>query len=124
MAYPRAEVEATIQRLTEAFKEAERRNNWSWIADEFYHEDAVYTCPYGGALLVEARGREEIRKTHLGRDMEVGSGWKGWSFPIIDYGVNGDQVITPLAQPRPRPAPRRQLLRDARRLVHHLWRRR
>lgn len=94
MPYPREEVEASIRGLAEAFKEAERRNSWSWLADEFYHENCVYTCPYGGAMLVVANGREEIRKTHFGRDMDVGSGWKGWSFPITYWTVNGDQIIS------------------------------
>ena len=67
MPYPRSEVEDSIRRLAEAFKECERRKSWSWLADEFYHEDCVYTCPYAGAMLVVANGREEIRTTHYGR---------------------------------------------------------
>ena len=94
MTYPRTEVEAAIRGLSEAFKEAERRGSWSWLADEFYHEDCVYTCPYGGTMLVVAKGREEIRRTHYGRDMEVGAAWKGWSFPILDWAVNGDRIIS------------------------------
>ena len=94
MPYPHEEVEDSIRRLAEAFKECERRNSWSWLADEFYHEDCVYTCPYAGAMLVVANGREEIRTTHYGRDMDVGSGWEGWSFPIISYAINGDQIIS------------------------------
>ena len=43
---------------------------------------------------IVANAREEIRVTHYGRDMDVGSGWQGWSFPIIDYAVNGDQIIS------------------------------
>ncbi|AGH50508.1 MULTISPECIES: nuclear transport factor 2 family protein [Sphingomonadales] len=94
MAHPHQEVVDTIERLIEAFKECERRNSWSWLADEFYHQDCVYTCEYGGVMPVVANGREEIRRTHYGRDMEVGSGWAGWSFPIVDYAVNGDSIIT------------------------------
>jgi hypothetical protein len=94
MPYSHAEVEAAIRGLSEAFKEAERRGSWSWLADEFYHEDCVYTCPYGGTMLVVANGREEIRRTHYGRDMEVGAAWKGWSFPIFDWGINGDRIIS------------------------------
>jgi hypothetical protein len=26
--------------------------------------------------------------------MEVGSGWKGWSFPIIGWGIDRDQIIS------------------------------
>jgi hypothetical protein len=94
MSYPREEVEAAIQGLREAFVEAEKRNHWAWIADEFYHEDAQYFCPYGGAMPVFARSRDEIRATHYGRDMDVGSGWVGWSFPIISFAVNGDQIFS------------------------------
>lgn len=94
MPYPREEVLAAAERLREAFKEAERRNQWSWIADEFYHQNATHYCPYGGCMPVFARDRDEIRATHYGRDMDVGSGWAGWSFPIVDIMVSGDQIIT------------------------------
>jgi hypothetical protein len=94
MPYPYAEVEAAILGLRAAFVEAERRNTWSWIADKFYHENCVYICPYGGTGAVVANGREEIRRTHYGRDMDVGSGWAGWTFPILDYAINGDQIIS------------------------------
>lgn len=94
MAYSHDEIVQTVERFIEAFKECERINSWSWLADEFYHEDCVYDCQYGGVMPVVANGREEIRRTHYGRDMEVGSGWAGWSFPYIGYGVNGDQIIT------------------------------
>jgi len=94
MAYPYAEVEASITGLAAAFVEAERTNKWSWIADKFYHVDCLYTCPYAGAMPVVAHGREEIRRTHYGRDMDVGSGWKGWSFPIVGWAINGDQIIS------------------------------
>ena len=94
MAYPREEVEAAIKGLADAFVEAERRGTWAWIADEFYHEDCTYYCPYGGAMPVFARNRDEIRATHYGRDMDVGSGWKGWSFPILGWGIDGDEIIS------------------------------
>ncbi len=94
MTYPYEEVEASIVRLKEAFVEAERRNSWAWIADELYHEDCVYICPYAGAMPVVAEGREAIRRTHYGRDMDVGSGWNGWSFPILDWAINGDRIIS------------------------------
>lgn len=50
MTYSQEEVEAAIIRFRETFVEAERRNSWSWIADELYHEDATYYCPYGGVM--------------------------------------------------------------------------
>jgi len=94
MPYSRDEVEQSIAGLAQAFKKAEQMNRWSWIADEFYHEDCVYSCPYAGCMPVFANGREEIRQTHYGRDMDVGSGWKGWSFPITGWAINGDQIIS------------------------------
>jgi len=45
-------------------------------------------------VVVVANGREEIRRTHYGRDMDVGSGWKGWRFPIVGWGIDGDQIIS------------------------------
>jgi hypothetical protein len=94
MAHPYREVEAAIVGLREGFVEAERRNTWSWLADDFYHKDCLYICPYGGTEAVVANGREEIRRTHYGRDMDVGSGWEGWTFPILDYAINGDSIIS------------------------------
>lgn len=94
MHYPREEVEAAIGGLRDAFVEAEKRGRWAWIADAFYHEDCVYECPYGGAMFVRAEGREAIRTTHYGRDMDVGSGWQGWSFPILGWAIDGDRIIS------------------------------
>ena len=94
MDYPLDEVLAAAKRLQAAFVEAEERNTWAWIADELYHEDATYFCPYGGAMPVLAKSRDEIRATHYGRDMDVGSGWAGWSFPITHIAVDGNQIIT------------------------------
>ncbi|SFR88451.1 hypothetical protein [Sphingomonas jatrophae] len=94
MTYSREEVEAAIEGLRLGFIESEKRNHWAWLADAFYHEDATYFCPYGGAMPVFARSREEIRQTHYGRDMDVGSGWAGWSFPILEYAVNGARIFS------------------------------
>jgi hypothetical protein len=90
----REKAEAAVIALRDAFVEAQKRGSWSWIADALYHEDATYYCPYGGAMPVFARNREEIRSTHYGHDMDVGNGWAGWSFPILSYAINGDQIIT------------------------------
>lgn len=73
--------------------EAERRNDWRWLADEMYTEDATYICEYAGTMLVEAHGREQIKNTHYGRDME--HGWQGWTFPYIDvYATEEGRAIT------------------------------
>lgn len=94
MAYPREEIEATVERLMAAFKKAEAQNSWSFIADEFYHKDAKIICEYGGVMNVVSDGVDEIRRLHYGRDMDVGSGWHGWTFPYMGYAINGDLVIT------------------------------
>ena len=94
MIYPYEEVEAAIQRLVDAFVEAEAKNSWSWIADELYHEECSYFCPYGGSMPVFAASREQIRATHYGRDMDVGSGWEGWIFPIKSWAINGNEIIS------------------------------
>ena len=75
-----------------AFEEAARRNEWGWIADEFYAEDCQYLCEYGGTMRVLARSRAEIKATHYGREMLVG--WEGWSFPIERYTTSGSHIVT------------------------------
>lgn len=92
MSYAREEVEDTVRRFVAAFKQAEATNKWAWLADEFYHQDCRYECPYAGAMPVVARNRDEIRATHYGRDMLVG--WEGWTFPYLGWAVNGEQIIT------------------------------
>lgn len=92
MALTREQVDARADALTRAFEEAARRNQWSWIADEFYAADCKYLCEYGGTMRVFAKSRDEIRATHYGRDMMVG--WEGWSFPIERYTTRGNQIIT------------------------------
>jgi hypothetical protein len=92
MPLTREQVEARAAALQAAFVEAARRNEWAWIADEFYAPDCRYLCEYGGTMRVFAQSRDEIRATHYGRDMMVG--WEGWSFPIERYTTNGNQIIT------------------------------
>lgn len=83
---------ARAEALKQAFVEAARRNEWAWIADEFYAPDCEYLCEYAGTMRVFAKNRDEIRATHYGRDMMVG--WEGWSFPIERYTTHGNQIIT------------------------------
>jgi hypothetical protein len=84
--------ESRAAALQAAFVEAARRNDWGWIADDFYAEDCRYLCEYGGTMRVMANSRAEIRATHYGREMLVG--WEGWSFPIERYCTHGNQIIT------------------------------
>src|SRR5581483_9832662 len=73
MALSRERLEARAAQMRAAFEEAARRNEWSWLADEFYAEHCRYVCDYG-------------------RDMRVG--WEGWTFPIERYAVQGNLIIT------------------------------
>jgi len=84
--------ESRAAALQAAFVEAARRNEWGWIADEFYADDCKYLCEYGGTMRVMANSRAEIKATHYGREMLVG--WEGWSFPIERYCTNGNKIIT------------------------------
>ncbi len=84
--------ESRAAALQAAFVEAARRNQWGWIADEFYAEQCEYLCEYGGTMRVLAHTRAEIKATHYGREMLVG--WEGWSFPIERYCTNGNEIIT------------------------------
>ena|GEM_PF-396270 len=87
-----AEVEAAIDRLIAYQEEANRRNEWTFFVEACYTPDAVYTCEYAGVLWVEARGIDEIKRTHYGRDMQVG--WEGWSFPYISRAAGSVEAIT------------------------------
>lgn len=81
------------QRLIDAHREAEQSNEWTFFVDELYAQDCVYTCEYAGTMLVTANGREEIKATHYGRDMQ--RGWEGWTFPYMGvYTGTEDEIIT------------------------------
>ena len=89
--FERKEVQATIERFIEANRRAEESNDWNGLAP-FYTEDAVYT--YAGLAaggMVEARGREEIRRQILERDMAP---YRGWTFPYEWVAIDGNRVVT------------------------------
>jgi len=89
--YPREEVEAAANRFAAANVVAEENRNWEPLA-EFYTDDAIYT--YVGVTsngAVEARGKDEIRKIVMGRDMED---YAGWTFPFQWIAIDGSRVIT------------------------------
>ncbi|MGH8539931.1 MAG: nuclear transport factor 2 family protein [Stenotrophobium sp.] len=92
MTLNRKQIEARAAAMQAAFVEAARRNEWGWIADEFYAEHCEYVCEYAGTMLVHAHSRAQIKATHYGREMLVG--WEGWSFPIERYTTQGNQIIT------------------------------
>jgi ketosteroid isomerase-like protein len=89
--HPRAEIQDAIDRFIAANRRAEEVGDWSGLAD-FYTEDAVYT--YAGLAaggLVDARGRNEIRRQILERDMAP---YRGWTFPYEWVAIDGDRVVT------------------------------
>jgi hypothetical protein len=90
-AHDRAEVQTAIEKFKQANYESERDGDWSRLAD-FYTDDAIYTyvgLAAGGT--VEARGRDEIKKLVLQRDMET---YRGWTYPFEWIAIDGDRVIT------------------------------
>ena len=66
--------------------------------------------------------RADIKATHYGRDMAVGSGWEGWSFPIVGWAVQGNQIISHWMNRGPGLRPDGTPLRNPRRKLHHLRR--
>jgi len=89
--FSREEIQATMDRFVEANRMAERDGNWERLAD-FYAEDAVYV--YAGLAaggMVEARGRDAIRRIVLARDMED---YRGWTFPHEWLVIDGDRIVT------------------------------
>ena len=91
MNHPREEVAAAANRFADANVRAEEERDWSPLAD-FYTDDAVYT--YVGLSsngLVEARGKEEIRRIVMGRDMQD---YAGWTFPFQWIVIDGNRVVT------------------------------
>lgn len=82
---------ATADKLIAAHQEASRSNDWLFFVDELYAQDCVYTCEYAGVMEVVAKGIDEIKATHYGRDMLVG--WEGWTFPYDGVYVGSDSNL-------------------------------
>lgn len=82
---------ATAQKLIEAHAEASRTNEWTFFVDQLYARDCIYTCEYAGVMEVTARGIDEIKATHYGRDMQVG--WEGWTFPYEGVYIGTDNRL-------------------------------
>ena len=84
---------ATADKLIRAHRQASETNEWTFFVDELYADDCVYTCQYAGVMEVVARGIDEIKATHYGRDMLVG--WEGWTFPYLGvYTGNDNNLVT------------------------------
>ncbi|HUH38098.1 MAG TPA: nuclear transport factor 2 family protein [Spongiibacteraceae bacterium] len=90
MPLTREQLESATQRLVDAQGEAERRNEWTFFVDSIYAPDSVYICEYAGTMLVKAEGREQIKATHYGRDMQ---NWEGWTFPSQGIYIGSDNRI-------------------------------
>jgi hypothetical protein len=83
----------TADKLIASHAEASKTNDWTFFVDELYAADCVYTCEYAGVMEVTARGIDEIKATHYGRDMLVG--WEGWTFPYLGvYTGSDNRLIT------------------------------
>lgn len=80
-------------KLIRAHQEASKTGDWTFFVDELYAKNCLYICQYAGVMDVVADGREEIKSTHYGRDMQLG--WKGWTFPYVGVftGTN-NSIIT------------------------------
>ncbi len=83
----------TADKLIASHAQASETNDWTFFVDELYAADCVYTCEYAGVMEVTARGIDEIKATHYGRDMLVG--WEGWTFPYMGvYTGTDNRLIT------------------------------
>lgn len=86
----RDEVKALMQRFVATSDRCAQTRDWRPLAD-FYAEDAVYLYTMGAAGTRVARGREEVRRLVMERDM---LGFDGWTFPYDWICIDGDKVIT------------------------------
>lgn len=75
--YPRDELEDVAHRWLQANRTAERRGDWTLLAD-FYTDDATYGWNVGPNEDVMCVGIDEIRDIALGQEMD---GLQGWRYP-------------------------------------------
>jgi ketosteroid isomerase-like protein len=74
-AVPREQLEDFVERWLEANREAERKGDWTGLAD-FYTDDATYGWNIGPKEDVMCVGIDEIRTIALGQEMEGLEGWR------------------------------------------------
>jgi len=86
----REEVRALFDRWLTDNRKCEEERDWSRLAD-YYADDAVYDYTMGAAGLRVARGKEEVRRLVMQRDM---AGFDGWTFPYEWVVIDGDKVMT------------------------------
>lgn len=76
-ALPREQLEDFIERWLEVNREAERKGDWTALAD-FYADDATYGWNIGPKEDVMCVGKKEIAEIALGLEM---AGLEGWTYP-------------------------------------------
>jgi hypothetical protein len=76
-ALPREQLEDFVQRWLAVNQEAERRGDWTALAD-FYADDATYGWNIGPKEDVMCVGKKEIREIALSLEM---AGLEGWTYP-------------------------------------------
>ena len=74
-AFPRAELEAMVEKWLDVNRQAEASGDWRVMA-ECYAEDVTYGWNYGPHTDFMAVGREEIREVALGLEMQGLDGWQ------------------------------------------------
>lgn len=79
--YPRAELEAMVERWLEANRRAEQAGDWKTYLGPLYTEDAVYGWNVGPEEDFVARGRKEIEELAIGYQMK---GFEDWRYPYHD----------------------------------------
>lgn len=94
MPYPRAEIEATLERYQDLRRriDAGEERGWAGIAD-FFTDDCVYIDPAWGRV----EGIAELR-TFLDESMR---GLEDWKFPVEYVAIEGDTVVIKWTQISP-----------------------
>jgi ketosteroid isomerase-like protein len=86
MPYPRAEIEAAVERYVEVRKVIDGGGaGWSALA-QFFTDDAVFIDPAWGRV----EGIDEMKATVFGDAMV---GLEEWTFPVEFYAIEGDNVL-------------------------------
>lgn len=83
--YPRAELEAMVEKWLEANIASEREGDWSKHLSELYTEDAIYSWNVGPDQDFVANGRKEIHDIAIGYQMK---GFEGWEYPYHDIVID------------------------------------
>jgi ketosteroid isomerase-like protein len=94
MPYPRAEIEAAVERYVEVRKVIDAGGaTWSALA-QFFTDDAVFIDPAWGRV----EGIADMKATVFGDAMV---GLEDWKFPVEFYAIEGDNVIVKWKQQLP-----------------------